>query len=370
MKPYSFKTLYKSDVTVPETDMLDSLVLENKYVRYEFSEDGYLISALDKVNTKEILASDTQSNVFSLYEDRPNNWDAWDIDFFYQDAMIENAKIVKITPLYSGTVRQGIQLDFAIGNSIISQSVYLSPCSTQLDFVTTVNWQEMHKMLRVAFPVNIQSEFASFDIQYGYVKRPTHQNTPWDKAKFEVVAHRYADLSDNDYGVALLNDCKYGYRVQDNILDLNVLRSSTNPDPDADIGEHKFTYSLYPHAGDLIRSDVISKSAQFNQDLVILEGFKLDDVATLIQLSGEGLSIESVKKAEKENCLIIRIIETLGRQSKGKLQINNPNAVLVETELMEWNNGPEYSCEKTIYLSLKPFEIRTYKMIGLLSHGV
>ena len=119
-------------------------------------------------------------------------------------------------------------------------------------------------MLRVHFPVNVHTDRASFDIQYGYVKRNTHRNTNWDKAKFEVVGHKYADLSTHDYGVALMNDCKYGYMVYDNMLDLNLLRSPSNPDPDADIGEHQFIYSLLPHKNNLIRSDVIIESKYLN----------------------------------------------------------------------------------------------------------
>ena len=173
-------------------------------------------------------------------------------------------------------------------------------------------------MLRVHFPVTVMSEQATFDIQYGYVKRNSHRNTSWDKAKFEVVGHKYADLSDHDYGVALLNDCKYGYMVHDNLLDLNLLRSPSNPDPDADMGKHEFTYSLLPHKHDLIRSAVILESTCLNQGPIMLEG--VSSILNIpIQLSGEGLELSVLKKAEKEDCWIVRIVETNGRNSRGTL---------------------------------------------------
>ncbi len=141
----------------------------------------------------------------------------------------------------------------------------LYPHSKRLDFETKVDWKEKHKMLRVHFPVNVRAEQATFDIQYGHVKRNTHRNTSWDKAKFEVVGHKYADLSDHDYGVALVNNCKYGYMIHNNILDLNLLRSPNNPDPDADQGQHQFTYSILPHNQNFIQSDVIAESSILNQ---------------------------------------------------------------------------------------------------------
>jgi alpha-mannosidase len=218
---------------------------------------------------------------------------------------------------------------------------------------------ESHKMLRVHFPVNVRSDQASFDIQYGYVRRNTHRNTSWDKAKFEVVGHKYADLSDHDNGIALLNDCKYGYMVHDNILDLNLLRSTSNPDPDADKGVHLFTYSLLPHKNDLIHSDVISESSCLNQEPLLFDGM-VSDMDIPIKLMGEGLELSVLKKAEKEDAWILRIVETLGRNSSGSIQCTG---IVTECDLMEWEeiSSPE-NVEGSLDVSLNPFEIKTYKI--------
>ena len=214
-------------------------------------------------------------------------------------------------------------------------------------------------MLRVHFPVSVRSEQATFDIQYGYVKRNSHRNTSWDKAKFEVVGHKYADLSDHDYGVALMNDCKYGYMVHDNLLDLNLLRSPSNPDPDADMGKHTFTYSLLPHKQDLIRSGVIEESTCLNQEPVMFEGVS-STVDIPLSLSGEGLELTVLKKAEKEDLWVVRIVETHGRNSKGSLRLKG---TVMECNLMEWEDlSDPVSVENELALDFSPFEIKTYKV--------
>ncbi len=361
--PYSFVTLKKTNQKPATPKKSGSLVMENDLVKYKLSKDGLLLSGYDKECNREILIPKMNGNQITLYEDNPNNWDAWDIDLFYKNCVIDKAKSKSSPVNYSGLVRQKLDLVLSVGNSEIRQSICLANNSKRLDFQTEVDWHEKHRMLRVSFPVNVKSEQASFDIQYGYIKRNTHSNTSWDEAKFEVVGHRYADLSDPEYGVALLNDCKYGYHVYDNILDLNLLRSPTYPDPDADQGKHSFTYSLLPHANDLTHSNVIAEAAKLNQSIMKFAGFSFDRTNSPWSVEGEGLSLEVVKRAEKENCTILRIIETHGKHSQGTLTIRkDTQRVLVETDLMEWEDLKSISCNNPIRLSLNPFEIRTFKL--------
>ncbi len=358
LEPLSFTTFTKAEaVSIDDQRENDDLILENNLISYVFDKKGLLISAYDKEAGKEFLAG--PGNILSLYEDRPNNWDAWDIDFFYREALLETAELVKIDTVSIGSVLNQLELQFTIGDSRINQTVCLNSNSKRLNMQTKVNWSETHKMLRVHFPVAIRSEQASFDIQYGYVKRNTHKNTSWDNAKFEVVGHKYADLSDHDHGVALLNDCKYGYMVRDNILDLNLLRSPSNPDPDADKGDHVFTYSLLPHSKDLIRSNVQSEAKCLNQRPLLFEGMSTLDCQMPVSLIGNGIELSVLKKAEKESTWIIRLAETLGRVSSGSLVLEGH---LQECDLMEWEDlGPGVSVEDKIDIELDPFEIRTYR---------
>ncbi|MDT8389339.1 MAG: glycoside hydrolase family 38 C-terminal domain-containing protein [Lentisphaeria bacterium] len=302
-------------------------------------------------------------NVLTLYEDRPNANDAWDIDIFYEEQAMETARVVSTSSLGAGKVRQGMRFDLTVGQSTLTQKVHLDANSKRLDFRTTVNWRERHRMLRVAFPTVIRSDHANFDIQYGYTQRNTHRNVSWDMARFEVAAHKYADLSDNCYGVALLNDCKYGYKVLDNVLDLNLLRSPTEPDPDADFDHHEFTYSLLPHHGNLIASDVQEQAIQLNQPPAVFVGHKAGAATVPVTVSGKGASLEVLKKAEKEDCLVIRLVERLGCETTATVDLTDATATLVETNLLEWKNLQDLGSGR-VEVAMKPFEIRTFKILN------
>ena len=358
----SFATLKKIDQVYAAIKPDNDLLLENELIRYEFSDNGTLKSAFDKEAGREVMSVNQEGNMLSLYADRPNEWDAWDIDILYEHQLLQTAECIKIEKIAQGPVWQCLKFEFQVGRSRIEQIACLSRGSKRLDFETRVNWREKHRMLRVAFPVDIFADQASFDIQYGHVKRNTHRNTSWDMAKFEVAAQRYADLSDKDYGVALLNDCKYGYKVHDNVLDLNLLRATTNPDPDADQGEQFFIYSFLPHSGDLIHSNVIAEAALLNLGVSVFSGYSLGKAEIPCRLEGEGLSLEVLKKAEKDYSLIIRIVEVRGKISSGYLTFMKPPLAIVETNLLEWTNDKEYPTSDRIEINLQPFEIKTYKI--------
>jgi alpha-mannosidase len=358
--PYSFRTVRKTQLVTANAERGDGLVLENELVRYEFAGDGSLTRAFDKQAKRETLLPGKAGNVIALYDDHPNDWDAWDIDMYYERCLVETQKVTHSERCADGAVRQGLRFTMTIGNSGIEQSFFLAAGSKRLDFVTEVNWSEKHRMLRVSFPANVAADQASFDIQYGYVKRPTHRNTSWDRARFEVPAHRYADLSEPDYGVALLNDCKYGHKVLGSVLDLCLLRSPTNPDPDADRGAHSFTYSYLPHTGDLVHSDVIAQAALLNQPPLCFDGVESKDCELPCRLDGDGISLETLKKAERDDCLVLRLVETHGNISSGQLEFAGEFKSLQETDLMEWHRGKSIKIAGPVTVTLKPFEIRTF----------
>ena len=354
----ALQTLVRAD-DAPAAKSSDDLVLENDLVRYVFNENGEIVEAFDKTAQREILVE--CGNLLTLYEDRPNAWDAWDIDIFYEEQVMETARGVSHQSLGKGPVRQGLRFELEIGVSKITQKIYLAANSKRLDFQTDVEWNERHRMLRVAFPTSVRADMASFDIQYGYVRRNTHRNLSWDMARFEVAAHKYADLSDNDYGVALLNDSKYGHKVLENVLDLNLLRSPASPDADADEGQHTFAYSLLPHTGTLITSDVIPEATQLNHPPVIAVGYAQGAVVPPVQVEGLGVALEVLKKAEKEDCLVIRLVERRGCETTATVSVVLPEMKLVETDLLEWTDGAVYP-EGIAKIPMQPFEIRTFKL--------
>lgn len=340
----------------------EALVLENDQVRYVFNTSGQITEAFDKGQGRAILSDGGLGNVVTLYEDRPVDWDAWDIDIYYENMVLETARGVSVARVADGPVRQGLRFELEVGASRLVQYAFLEPNTKQLDFETEVEWNECHRMLRTAFDVNVFASEASYEIQYGYVKRPTHRNTTWDFARFEVAAQRYADLSDLDYGVALLNDCKYGHKIHDNVIDLNLLRSPTEPDPDADQGAHRFTYSILPHVGGLIEAQIPDAGARLNQPPIELPGYSGgESLVPPVTLEGQGVELGALKKAEKDDSLIVRVIERYGRSTTATLRINAAGKQLCETDLMEWNDSAPLSGDR-IEVVLKPFEIRTFRL--------
>lgn len=337
----------------------NALVLENELVRYAFASDGTVISAVDKQLGAELLSA--PGNRVTLYHDRPNFWDAWDIDKFYKEERIADVAFA-VEALGSGPVRSRLRLSGKIGSSTITQIVSLEPGSRRLDFRTEVDWRESHRMLRVSFPAAVHAERAACEIQYGHLFRATHQNTSWDMAKFEVPAHRWVDISAADRGVALLNDCKYGYSVHGNVLDLNLLRSPTSPDPTADIGRHTFTYSLLAHAGDLHAGGVIAEAGLLNQPPVAFADRAAPAAPAPVAISGDqGVELAVVKRAEKSAQIVIRLAETRGRHSTATVRLAKPGK-LVACDIMEWNDGPATQPGSEHQVSLAPFEIRTLKV--------
>jgi alpha-mannosidase len=365
IQPLSVVTLSESDKKRASQEQISGTdyILENDLIRYKFEVNGTISSIYDKELEREVLTNNGKGNLFSYYEDRPANWDAWDIDIFYEKQLLGHPELVSRKWISVGPVRQGIEQELQVGNSTIRQKIYLSSGSKQLDFDTNVDWNENHKMLRVSFEVDITAEQASYEIQYGHVKRNTHRNTSWDMAKFEVVGHRFADLSDRQYGVALLNDCKYGYKIHDKIIDLNLLRSPSNPDPKADRGRHQFTYSLYPHANEMIEADVLSEAAQLNQSPAVFTGFDGSHVQFPVALDSEDVVLEVLKKAEKENALVVRMYEPYGKSCSLNLKLNGKNQKVYETDLLE-NSVSELDIQNnSVLLKFSAFEIKTLKII-------
>ena len=197
------------------------------------------------------------------------NYDAWDIDIFYEDRTEKIDGVESITITRTGPICVRLSKSNAATAAVrfIRRFICITD-SKRIDFDTWVDWHEHHILLKVAFPVNVMSPMATFDVQWGNVQRPTHRNTSWDWARFETCAHKWADLSEGNYGVALLNDCKYGYDIHDNVMRLTLLKSATYPDPEADQGEHLMTYSLLPH-GRLARRSVLAEAYDLNDPLIL-----------------------------------------------------------------------------------------------------
>ncbi|MCQ2397577.1 MAG: glycosyl hydrolase-related protein, partial [Lentisphaeria bacterium] len=340
------------------------LVLENDSVRCEFAKNGQLKSAVDKLLDVETLAA--PGNVLGMYADDPADYDAWDLDPWYRKQYLCEAKAAGEAVRECGPVRSVIRFRLTIGNSEIDQEAVLASDGAAVEFNTQVEWNEGRKMLRVAFPTNLNAAEATYDIQYGMIRRPTHTNTTWDSVQFEVCGQRYADLSDCQRGFAIMNDCKYGHMIRDGIVELNLLRSPKWPDYTADLGHHAFTYAIRPHQGTVVQAPIYTGAAQLNREPWRFDGFEANGAEAPVAVSGEGVSLEVVKRAEKSDDIIVRIVETRGMKTTGSLRIAKSCKAekVFATNAIEWTEEGEFMADQSgaYNFSLNPFQILTLKL--------
>lgn len=252
----------------------------------------------------------------------------------------------------------------------MKQIISLNSFSQRLDFACDVDWHETHKFLKVEFPFNIKSLNASYEIQYGYIERPTHWNTSWEVAKFEVCAHKWADLSEHGFGVSVMNDCKYGYATHANVMRLSLLRSAKNPDPEADMGNHKFKYALYPHQGTFQQANIVRKSFEFNVPVILSQSTsQVNQTKTnsFFSVDNDAIIIDTIKKAEDNENLIVRFYESLG--SRGNFTLSSSFNIksiqhvnLLEKEIEVENKTELKQGGNQVTISFSPFEILTLEI--------
>lgn len=351
------------------TEKIPAYILENdEHIVQIHKKLGVIERIYDKRHAREVVPKGKFANQFMLYEDIPNLWDAWDIDAFYSEIKPTSPKFKGISAAAKGDVFAALTLEFEDEHYSIEQRIVLYHHSRRIDFETTVNWQESNKMLRVEFPVNVRASQASFEIQYGHVYRNTHENTDWDMAQFEVVAHKWADISQPNYGVGIINDCKYGHKIKGNVISLNLLRSPKTPDPDSDMHVHEFKYALYPHSGSMVQSDLIKQAYQFNIPLEAIQingkaanKQPLDNDWSFVEVSADNIIIEVIKKAEKHEGILIRAYEAKGYDVKAEFKFGRKIKQAKLVNLMERElDQLKVNDSKSIFLEFKPFEIHTF----------
>ena len=361
LPPFGIRTLHRIPGELPAGETDEHLVLENAFVRYEFDRNGVVTRAVDLENGREILQG--PGNRLALYTDRPANpWnEAWDVDIFLRDFPPEYPQCTLPPTVSRGCVRDSITFHLKVSRSTIRQSVSLEHTSKLLTFDTEVEWNEDRKLLQTEFCTGICSQEAVYDIQYGFVKRPTHTNTSWDWAKFEMPTHRYVDLSDDRGGAALLNDCKYACTVRDGNIMMSLIRSPKYPDYFADLGHHRFSYGWMPHGEGFPAAGVIAAAACFNRKPLLLERFKAENTFSCpIQVPREdNISVEVVKKAEKKEAMVIRLVEIAGRFTDTEMVLPAGFTQVSVCDLLEWEEQPLGSQNGVVKLEFHPFEIKT-----------
>ncbi|XEC93046.1 alpha-mannosidase [Paenibacillus tarimensis] len=332
--------------------------ISTPYYDIEWDGQGQLTRIYDREAAREVLAKGRRGNVLQVFEDKPLAHEAWDIDIFYQEKMVEINDLLSATVREAGTLRAVVEFVWRYKQSTVTQQMTLYANSRRIDFRTEADWHEKQQLLKAAFPVEIRATEAVYDIQFGNVKRPTHWNTSWDYARFETVGHQWADLSERGYGVSLLNDCKYGYDIKDNTMRLSLIKSATHPDPDADQGYHLFTYSLLPHQGDWLQGKTAAEAWMLNNPLTYSAGSSVISGISLLEASSPHVMIDAVKKAENENKAIVRLHEFAG--SRGPCVLTSGLRIVSwqECDLLERPVGDVQHTER-IRLDVAPYEIKT-----------
>ncbi|MDF2908344.1 MAG: alpha-mannosidase [Herbinix sp.] len=337
--------------------------LENDILHVNFKTDGSIYSIYDKVRKRELLKPELPGNKFTVYYD---TGDAWDFSIQYNKRPAFTCKLMAAEATVEGPKAELVQV-YQFGESKIEQKIVLMDGSRRIDFVTTVDWHEHGKMLRTSFPLKIKTMEANCDIQFGMVTRPTHGNTDIDMAQHEICAHKWVDLSEADYGVALLNDCKYGYSLNESILDINLLRSPRYPDEDADQGFHEFTYSLYPHEGNVVTGKVVQAAYELNMPLRIhasKENYGDTGITDycFVRTDNDHIVIETVKKSEDSSHVIVRLYECHGTSTSSVIRFGHPPKQVIMTDLMEQAGEPLKLSGCEVELIFKPFEIHTIEL--------
>jgi alpha-mannosidase len=326
----------------------------------------------NRSKTEALAASETDTggpaqsvcgNLLQAFRDKPKQWDAWNIDADFEKEHwdLDHADEVKLVE--SGPLRAVLRVKNHFQNSTFVRDITVTAGSPRVDVSMTADWHEKHILLKVAVASSAHNEKATFEIPYGSIERPTTRNTPAEKAKFEVPALHWADISDATHGVSLLNDCKYGYDAKGNVLRLSLLRSPEWPDPHADEGLHEFTYSLYPHGGSWRDALTVRRGFELNYPLLVRqierhEG-ELKDQNSFLGVQGDNVVLTATKKAEDGNRLILRFYEWAGKESDVKLQLPAGALEVSETDLMERPVGTLSLEDGSVTVHTKPYEIKT-----------
>lgn len=338
---------------------------ETPYYKVRFNERGEMISLWDKEACREVIQAGEAANRFQFFHDRPTLWDAWDIDPRYEEQPAGEAKLMEKKLVHCGEMMDVLRFRWKLHRSEIEQDVIFYHHDRRIDFKTHVSWNESHKLLKVAFPVEVVADKATYEIPFGTIERPTHRNTSWEQAQYEVCGHRFADVSEHGYGVSLLNDCKYGYDIQGSTIRLSLLRAPKWPDITADLGEHDFTYSLYPHIGDWRSSETLRRAAELNQELPCVKASpkqgSLPSSQSLIGLDSRHVILDTVKPAEDGSGFILRLYESAGGREDVRLTWPLPYHTASLSNALEEALERIEAQEGALVLSFKPYEIKTIK---------
>lgn len=341
--------------------------IETPFYDVKFDKDFNITSIYDKNNKREVVQDGKRANLLRVYEDKPMYYDNWDIDYYYTEKFwdltdVESAEWVEV-----GDVRATLRIVRKFSKSTLNQDIHFYADSRRIDFVNVVEWNEFQHLLKVHFPVNVNTDEATFDIQFGNIKRKIHKNTSWDQARFETCAHKWVDLSEGNYGVSLMNDCKYGHSFMESTIVLSLIKSGIQPNPVSDRETHYFTYSLLPHEGDFRVGRTVEESYNLNQEVIVKDNTADKGKFSLVSVDSPNVVIETVKVAEDGDGKVVRVYESENSYTHVTLKWNGEFSSVEACNLQERTLSAEEAAqpvvdEEGIHFTIKPYEIYSLRI--------
>jgi len=348
----------------------------NRFIVEINPNSGNIARIYDKINKQEVLNG--EGNILQCLEDIPTEFDAWEIK--YTGKKLELNKPESVQLIESGPVRAVIRVkkDFLgaaksrmqptsnFPSSFFTQDIILYNGIPRIDCQMSADWWEEHVLLKVAFPFNVKNDVATYEIPYSHITRPTTRNNSWERARYEVSAQHWADLSDGNYGISLLNDSKYGHDTEGSLMRLTLLRSPTSPDPQADKGKHSFAYSLYPHKGGWQEANTVRRGHEFNNPLIAkFIASHTGDLPlshSFVNAEPENIVLTAIKKAEDSNALILRFYECNGEKTTARIALPKNPKVVYETDFLEKNIGKVNFEKNIVTIPVGKNETKTIKV--------
>ncbi len=373
LPPLGWETALISEGSVrssEKTAELHGSSIKTPFYLIELDEEGALSRLYDICNEHEVLSA--PGNQFQVYEDDPGyKFSSWDLAYHFEEYCYPVKQQEQWRCVSNGPVCAVFYASWKVLDSHIEQEMWLYAHSPRIDFKTKVWWNNKRKLLKVAFPLEIRARRATYDLPFANIERPTHRNTSWDQAKFEVSGHKWADVSEGDYGVALLNDCKYGYDIKDNLMRLSLLRSPVRPDSQSDQGFHRFTYALLPHRGNWVAGGVDRHGYELNIP-VLAAALASESRTGDEQIPSKGsfavsdsphIIVEALKQAETGDGLILRSFDSHATHSRVNFRFERTLRKVAETDLLE-ENPSDCELAEAHHLTVRysPYEIKTHRL--------
>jgi alpha-mannosidase len=335
--------------------------LETPFYSVTFDAAMRISSLVEKSSGRELVGKGQLFNELQSAEDMPVRWEAWDIDSDWKRSVKSETRLLSSELVSNGPLFIAIRCRYAIGeSSSLVQDLVFRSFDRRVDFVTEVDWSEKHRVLKAAFGTRIATDKVRCEIQFGNVLRDTHTNMPQDRARFEICAHKWICLEEPGSGLALMNDCKYGHDVSGSLMRITLLRSPKAPDATADMGGHRFTYSVLPFEGSFADSDVVRSAYDLNSPLAaVVAGEAPVAASSFLSLSDDRICVESVKLAEASGRSVLRLYETTGAGRKAKLVLGSRIRGAWSCDMLERGEAPLPHGEKELELEFGPFQVRT-----------